>query len=86
MNLARTQVLKLAGSSLGDFHVGNQGKDYVGRIPLLEMGFDPQGICSVHEDTCVLGRYDGFDNRGQIVDIGKRLDAEDYIVVGIFAR
>jgi hypothetical protein len=34
----------------------------------------------------VLGSNHGFDHRGQIIDIGQGLHAEDDIVVGIFAR
>lgn len=86
MDLARAQVLELAGAGLGDFDVGNKRKDDVGRVPLLEMSLDTESICSVDKDTCVLGSDHGFDHRGQIVDIRQGLHAEDDIVVGIFAR
>lgn len=53
---------------------------------MLYMGLDSQGICSVDEDTGVLGGDDGFDDRSEIVDIGESLDAENNIVVSAFAR
>lgn len=85
-NLARAQVLELAGAGLGDFDVGNQGEDDIGRVSLLQVGFDAEGICGVHQDTGVLGGDDGFDDRGQVVDLRERLYAEDDIVVYIFTR
>lgn len=85
MDLARTQVLELAGASLRDLDVGDEGEDDVGRVSLLEMGLDADGICGVNENTGVLGSDDGFDDRGQVVDVRKRFYAEDDIVVDIFA-
>lgn len=53
---------------------------------MLEMGFYPDGICGVDEDASVLGSDDGFNHRGQVVDIREGFHAEDDIVVGLFAR
>lgn len=44
------------------------------------MGLDTQGVCGVDKDAGMLGRHDGFDDSGQIVDIRKRLDAEQDVV------
>lgn len=77
-------MLKLAGPRLGDFHVGNQGKNNVGRVSLLEIGFDSDGIRSVNENAGVLGSDDGFDHRGQVVDVRESLHAENDIVIGLF--
>lgn len=85
MNLAGIKVLELGGSGLGDFHVGYEGENNVGRVSLLYMGLDSEGICGVDKDTGVLGSDDGLNNGCQIVDIRKGLDAENYIVIGAFA-
>jgi hypothetical protein len=34
----------------------------------------------------MLGCDNGFDNRGEIVDIGQRFHTENYVVVRIFTR
>lgn len=86
MDDARAQMLELTGTDLGDLDVGDEGEDHVGRISLFEMGLDADGICGVDEDTGVLRSDHGFDDRGQVVDIRKRLHAEDDIVVGVFTR
>jgi hypothetical protein len=46
---------------------------------------DSDGIRCIDEDTGVLRCDDGFDDRGQIIDIGQGLYTENNIVVGIFA-
>lgn len=78
-------MLELAGAGLRDLHVRDEGKDDVGWVSLLEMGLDADGICGINEDAGVLGGDDGFNDRGQIVDVRERFYAEDDIVVGVFA-
>lgn len=77
-------MLKLAGTRLGDFHVGNKGKNDVGRVSLFKMGFESDGIRGVDENTGVLGSNDRFDHGGQIVDVRESLHAENDIVIGLF--
>lgn len=79
-------MFELAGTRLGDFHVGNERKDDVGRISLLKMGFNAESICGIHQNTGVLGGDDGFNHGGKIVDVWQSFHAEDDIVVGIFTR
>ncbi len=33
----------------------------------------------------MLGRHDGVDYRGEVVDVGQGLDAQDYVVEGAFS-
>ena len=77
-------MFELARARLGDLHVGDEGKDDVGRVSLLKMGFNAEGICGIHQDTGVLGSNDGFNNGGKVIDIRQGFHAEDDIVVGIF--
>lgn len=77
-------MFELARARLGDFHVGDERKDDVGRVSLLKVGFNAEGICGIHQDTGVLGSDDGFNNGGKVIDIRQGFDAEDDIVVGIF--
>jgi len=78
-------VLELAGAGLGDFNIGNERENNVGRVSLLEVGFNAECIRSVDENTSMLGSDDRFDDGGQVVDIGQGFYAENDIVVCIFA-
>lgn len=77
-------MFELARARLGDLHVGNERKDNVGRVSLLKVGFNAEGICCIHQNTSVLWSDDGFNHGGKVVDIRQGFHAEDDIVVGIF--
>jgi hypothetical protein len=63
-------MLELARAGLGDFDIRNERENNVGRVSLLEMGFNAERICGVDENTSMLGRDNGLDDGGQVVDIG----------------
>lgn len=67
-------MLKLTGTNLRNFDIGNEGKDNVCRVSLLEMGFDAKGIGSIYNNAGMLRGDDGFDDGGKIVDVRQSLD------------
>lgn len=77
-------MLEFARAGLRDFHVGHEGENNISRISLFQMGFDSEGIGGVDENTRVLGCNNGFNDGGQVVDIGQGFDAENDIVVCVF--
>lgn len=79
-------MLEFTGAGLGDFHVGNEGENDICWVSLLEMGFNSEGISRVNEDAGVLRSDDGFDDGGEVVDIGQCFYTENNIVVCVFAR
>lgn len=86
-------MLKLARADLGQFGTGNERQDDVGRETLFEVRLDAEGVCGVDENTCVLWGNNGLDDRGNVVDVGQGLDAEEDVVErrlgyvgGIFGR
>lgn len=74
-------MFELALAELHDVRAGDQGQHDVGRVSFLDGSLNADSVRSVDQDTCVLGNNDGFDDGGQVVDIGERFDAEDDIVV-----
>lgn len=78
-------MLKLAGSDLSDFDARYKRKNDVCREPLFQMRFDTEGVGCVDQDAGVLRGHNGLYYRGQVVDIGQSLDAEDYIVVCVLS-
>ena len=84
MDFAGIKVFELGGAGLGDFDVGDEGKDDICRVSLFDMGLDSKRICGIDENAGVLGSNDRLNDGGEVVDIREGLDAENHVVVGGF--
>lgn len=62
-------MFELAGAKLSDFDSGDQRENDIRREALFQMGFDAEGVCCVDENASVLGRNDGLDDRGEVIDV-----------------
>lgn len=81
-----TDVFKVTYTCLDDVDTRNEGKNDIGREPLLQVGLYAQRACGIEQDACMLRRDDGFDNTSEVVDVRECFDAEYHVIVGMLAR
>lgn len=85
-DLSRPLVLKLAGGELRKVRAANERKDYIGRETSFDCGFEAERVGGVDKNASVLGGNDRIDDRGEVVDIGKRFYTEyDVVKCAFFA-
>lgn len=83
-HIRSTDVLELACSQLRYLSSGHQRQDHVCGKALLEMCFNPEAVCRVDQDTCVLRRHDRLDDRCKVVDIRQSFDAQQDVIESRF--
>ena len=73
-------MFKFAGPELRQIGAGHKGQDDVGRKAFFKLLLNPERVCCVDEDACVLRCDDCLNDICKVVYIGKGFDAEKDIV------
>lgn len=68
-------MLKFAGAKLRDRDARYKRQYHVGWKPLLQIRLDAKGMCGIDENAGMLGRYNGLNHGGQVVNVRQRFDA-----------
>ena len=81
-DIGAPRMFKFTGSQLREIGSGDEGEDDIARKSLFQMSLYPEGVGGIHNNAGVFWSNYGFDDTGEIVDIGQRFDTQDDIVKG----